>query len=315
MKRIWRHMRQLWPRWTLAPGLPFVAYGLLWIVRGGVRWDHVLLMLLVPLIAYGTPSTKRFFVGMLPFICTGVFYDSTRFFKNWGLSETTVHVCDLWETEKKLFGIPTASGRIAVADYFHDHHALWADVLCAIPYATFFFIVLAYGAYLYVRDFTGLRRFGWAFMLMSVAGFLTYHIYPAAPPWYLRLHGCAVDLQAHSSAGEALTRVDSFTRLAFFDGLYGRASEVFGAMPSLHVAFPLLTCLAAWRNHRWTVRSLLVAFYLSMCFSALYLDHHWVLDIIAGSLYAVAARLIVWPLITEPAPHACAPPSQFATHD
>jgi inositol phosphorylceramide synthase catalytic subunit len=303
MKRMWSHMRRLWPRWTLLPGLPFVAYGLFWIIRGGARWDHLVLMLVVPLLAYATHKTKRFFVGMVPFICTGVMYDSTRFLKNWGLNETTVHVCDLWEMERKLFGIPTAFGRVAVADYFHDHHRLWADLLCAIPYGTFFFIVLAYGVYLYFRDFTGMRRFGWAFLLMSAAGFLTYHIYPAAPPWYLRLHGCTVDLQAHSSAGAALMRVDSWTGFPFFDGLYGRASEVFGAMPSLHVAFPLLTGLAAWKNHGWPVRLLFALFYLSMCFSALYLDHHWVLDIVAGSLYAVVARLIVWPLIRPPSPH------------
>jgi membrane-associated phospholipid phosphatase len=34
-------------------------------------------------------------------------------------------------------------------------------------------------------------------------------------------------------------------------------------------------------------RVLLVAFYLWMCFSAAYLDHHWILDLVAGSAYAL----------------------------
>jgi membrane-associated phospholipid phosphatase len=196
---------------------------------------------------------------------------------------------------------------MSLTDFFHTHHVLALDVFCAIPYGTFFFIVLAYGGYLYFRDYRGMLRFGWAFLALSISGFITYHVYPAAPPWYMRLHGCVVDLNASPSAGEALLRVDAWTGVHFFAGLYGRASEVFGAMPSLHVAYPLLTLFAAWPNHRWAGRAFFVAFYLSMCFSALYLDHHWTLDIVVGSLYAVVARLAIWPLIRpaqEPAVEA-----------
>jgi membrane-associated phospholipid phosphatase len=292
-------MRRLWPRYTLLPGAPFVAWGLLWAVRGGLRWDHVAMMVVVPGLAYFNARTKRFFTGMLPFFFVGLVYDGSRFVRNWGLTIDNVHVCDLWELEKKLFGIPVGGARVAIADYFHVNHWAWVDVACAIPYGTFFFIVLAYGAYLYFRDFTGMLRFGWAFLAMSVAGFVTYHVYPAAPPWYVRLHGCAVHLDAASSAGEALLRVDALTGLGFFRGLYGRASEIFGAMPSLHVAYPLLTGFAAWPNHRWGVRIFFALFYLSMCFSALYLDHHWLIDLVAGTLYAVAARMLVWPLIPK----------------
>lgn len=300
-------MRRLWPRWTLLPGVPFWGWGVFWLLYGGLRWDHVAMAVVVPLLAYGTPFTKRFYVGMLPCFFTGLFYDATRFIKNWGLTESNVHVCDLWELEKRLFGISVGGSRVAVADYFHAHHALWLDTLCAIPYGTFFLVVLAYAAYLYFRDFTGMLRFGWAFLVMSVAGFLTYHLYPAAPPWYLRDHGCIVDLHAHSSPGAALLRVDALTGVPFFQGLYGRASEVFGAMPSLHVAYPLLTAMAAWRNHGTGPRAFFVCFYLAMCFSAVYLDHHWVVDLIAGSLYAVAARTVVWPLIRDPASRALSP--------
>ena len=31
----------------------------------------------------------------------------------------------------------------------------------------------------------------------------------------------------------------------------------------------------------------MVWFYLSMCFAAVYLDHHWMFDIVLGSLYTV----------------------------
>src|SRR5262249_31610947 len=160
------------------------------------------------------------------------------------------------------------------------------DILCAIPYGAFIFVVLAYAVYLYVRDFSAQQRFTWGFFLLNIAGFLTYHLYPAAPPWYFHAHGCVVDLSAHASEGSHLARVDAMMKLSYFAGMYGRSSDVFGAMPSLHVAYPFLMAIEGWKFHRLLGRGLLVLFYCAMCFSAVYLDHHWVIDVIAGTGYA-----------------------------
>jgi membrane-associated phospholipid phosphatase len=43
-----------------------------------------------------------------------------------------------------------------------------------------------------------------------------------------------------------------------------------------------------WRRHRALGRTLLVLFYTWMCFAAVYLDHHWVIDLVVGSAYALA---------------------------
>ena len=32
--RLWRHMRALWPRWTLLGPLPFAGYGLIMLLIG-----------------------------------------------------------------------------------------------------------------------------------------------------------------------------------------------------------------------------------------------------------------------------------------
>ena len=96
-----------------------------------------------------------------------------------------------------------------------------------------------------------------------------------------------VDLATHASEGPNLARVDAWLGIPYFAGVYGRSSDVFGAVPSLHVAYPLLMLLDGFRRHRWVGRVLLIWFYLSMCFAAVYLDHHWVFDIVLGSFYAV----------------------------
>ena len=148
-----------------------------------------------------------------------------------------------------------------------------------------------------------MRRFTWCFFALNVAGFVTYHVYPAAPPWYFHTHGCAVDMLAHASEGPNLARVDAWLGVPYFAGMYGRASDVFGAMPSLHVAYALIVVLEGWATFHPSGRAASLAFFCLMCFSAVYLDHHWVLDAVAGSVYCtiivVAAR---WLTRRAPAP-------------
>ena len=113
---------------------------------------------------------------------------------------------------------------------------------------------------------------------------------PAAPPWYLRAHGCAIDLSAAPSPA-ALARVDSLLGITYFHRFYSRASSVFGALPSMHCAFPLIGLLTAWRAAGWKTRPIHIVYTLVMAAAAVYLDHHWVIDVLAGWLVAVVS---VW---------------------
>ena len=117
---------------------------------------------------------------------------------------------------------------------------------------------------------------------------------------------------AHASEGSHLARVDQLLGIGWFSGFYGRSSDVFGAVPSLHVAYPLTIVLEGWRRHRVWGRTISVVFYLWMCFSAVYLDHHWVLDALLGSAFALAvAAAMRW--LTRPGERRRAFPSPIAT--
>jgi inositol phosphorylceramide synthase catalytic subunit len=69
--------------------------------------------------------------------------------------------------------------------------------------------------------------------------------------------------------------------------MYGRGIDVYGAYPSLHVSYPFLVAWATFMvpELKWA-RVPAVLFYGLMCFSAVYLQHHFIVDIILGSLYA-----------------------------
>ena len=296
------HVRRLWPNGGAWLPVPFVAWPLFCLLIGEQRGEHLAFALLVPALAYATPQTKRLFIGLLPFGLLGLVYDSMRYVKDLGVTPARVHVCDLRAIDARFFGV----GDGTLQDYFQAHATDFLDRLCAVPYGTFIYVSLAVAVWLYVKDYEGLRRFGWTFLLVNLVGFVTYHVYPAAPPWYFHAHGCAVDMTTLASEGPNLARVDAWLGVHYFAGFYGRSSDVFGAVPSLHVAYPLLNLIFGWRHWRWPGRALATAFFLLMAFSAVYLDHHWVVDVLLGITYTlIVERAVRWYVARR---RAAAPP-------
>jgi inositol phosphorylceramide synthase catalytic subunit len=282
--------------------LAFWSWLVVMSVRGALRWDHVAIALFATALACGPPWARRIFRGVLPLGLVGLFYDAMRFVEHVGVSESTVHVCDLRALEQRWFGVTSGGERMTLHDWLQPRATALFDVIFAIPYGTFLLVVFGYCLYLLVRDFGAAQRFAWAFLGVNLVGFVTYHLYPAAPPWYFHRFGCAVDLSAAASAGPNLTRVDALLGAPYFAGLYGRASDVFGAFPSLHVAYPTLMLAVGWRVQGPLGRALLALFLTWMSVAAVYLDHHWVIDIVAGAAYglvaAYAAHLLA-PLIAS----------------
>jgi membrane-associated phospholipid phosphatase len=72
--------------------------------------------------------------------------------------------------------------------------------------------------------------------------------------------------------------------------------------------------IEGWRLHRALGRTLLVGFFLWMCGAAVYLDHHWVIDIVLGWAYAIATAFAIrqvdrWRRQRSPVRDAIAPES------
>lgn len=285
------HVRGLWPgrSWLALSPVPFLLWGISRLGAGEVRWEYVVVLLVVPALAYATATTKRLFVALYPIGLLGLTYDAMRYVKTVGVDH--VHLCDLRATEARLFGFADGS---TVHDWLQAHSLPWLDRLAAIPYGTFIFVEIGFAIFLFFKSERAMARFGWAFLLMNVMGFVTYHLVPAAPPWYFHAHGCTVDLAAPASEGPNLARVDAWLGVRYFHSMYGRSSDVFGAVPSLHAAYPTLILLAGWRWMKAPGRVVFTLFTLLMGFSAVYLDHHWVLDVMLGLVYAVVAYGVVW---------------------
>jgi len=59
----------------------------------------------------------------------------------------------------------------------------------------------------------------------------------------------------------------------------------------MHCAYPVLGLLTAWHAASWRTRPIHVLYAATMFVGAIYLDHHWVWDGLAGVALAVVA---VW---------------------
>lgn len=286
------HLKRLWPGGAfspLAPIAPFLAYALYSLVRSDLRPEHIIIIVVVGVLAYIGQRTKELVIGLYPAALVFLLFDGMRPYQKLGLTADRVHLCDLRSLEVTLFG----HHGWTLHDYWLLHHTPLLDVVCAIPYATFILWCIGFGVYLYRRNRPAMRQFMWGFFLLNLTGFITYHLIPAAPPWYFHSHGCVVDLATRASEGPPLARVDAMTGIHYFHGMYGHASSVFGALPSLHCAYPMLVVLMGWSTFGPRLRVVTIAYAFLMIFSAVYLDHHWVIDGLLGYTYAVLITLFL----------------------
>lgn len=268
--------RRFWPP---ALGAGYIAAVAL---SGGLRADHVLVGCLGLLDLYNE-KTRLFLREFFPVIATGVVYDSMRYFY-WNGIAGRVHVAGPYLFERDWFGI----GGRTPNEWFAAHHWPALDLACGFAYLTYVGEYLALTLFLFFRGrWDTLRTLTLGFLLVNVLGFITYFVYPVAPPWYVAQYGLG-PAQAHiEPAAAAAARFDDLLGTHFFATIYGRGVDVYGAYPSLHVAYPLMVVWAAFHDRaaRWA-RAPAVAFLLLMCLSAVYLQHHYATDVVLGLAYA-----------------------------
>lgn len=265
--------------------LAVTAYGI------GFRGEHVVLAAVIAILFFASRSTRRLTVALLPFFLFGISYDWMNLLPNYEVNP--VDVAPLYEAEKSLFGIATEAGRLTPNEWFALHTAPWADFLAGVFYLCWVPLPVIFGLWLY---FTGHRsqylHFAIVFLLVNLIGFAGYYIHPAAPPWYVALHGFeAIPGTPGSAAG--LEAFDAMTGLSVFDGLYARNANVFAAFPSLHSAYTFVAFIYAlyYRSARpWQI--ILGVVTVGIWATAVYTSHHYIIDVAGGIVCALLGFLL-----------------------
>lgn len=257
----------------------------------GFRPEHIFLALLIIGLFFIAPSSRRLVVALIPFALFGISYDWMNLLPNYEVNP--VDVRGLYETEKSLFGISWGEEILTPNEYLALHSNSVMDFLAGVFYLCWVPLPVFYALWVYFsgRSFDYLR-FALVFLLVNLIGFVGYYLHPAAPPWYVAMHGFeAVPGTPGSVAG--LGRFDEMTGLSFFHVLYERNANVFAAMPSLHSAYTFVAFIYSLIIHSSrTWKCILGGVTLGIWFTAVYTSHHYILDVCGGILCSVIAVVI-----------------------
>lgn len=264
-------------------------------------FEHAALLGVMIVLGSISARTRDFLISVAPIVLLAWLYSFMGVFSE--RAAEVVSIEPIYRLEQTLFGWMTPqSGDLGPVDFFRDHHLLLFDAIGGLLYAMHMPAVILFGIYLWWRHDRSpsarVRRrldvLMWGFLFMSAIGLVIQAVYPVAPPWYPEQYGFEPPRAPISGDPAALARVDAALGIDYFEGVYSQASYVFGALPSLHVASPVWLALNV-RDRLGRVAAWLFA--VAMSVAAVYLTHHYILDVLAGVLLAVG---VYWALTRTP---------------
>jgi inositol phosphorylceramide synthase catalytic subunit len=258
---------------------------------GGLHPIHLIytcLLLALVLIHY---QTRLFFIAAIPIFIHNILYDSFRYIPfHWLLP---IHIAEPYQLDQWLFGVPVGDKVLLFHQFLQQYYNGFLYVMAGLFYhiheaMVFVFIFLLWK----VKSLDLAFRFSITFLVMNLLSFATYLFYPAAAPWYVEQHGFIQPLAPIFGSAAGLTKFDHLLSIHFSEGLYQLNPVVFGAIPSMHAGFAALIWLFA-NQVGPILRWFFACYFFGMCFSALYLGHHYMVDLVIGVLYALIAYFIM----------------------
>lgn len=255
----------------------------------GFRPEHLWMALLLAALFFACPVSRKAVVALLPFIIFGISYDWMNIVHNYEVNPVDIE--GIYNAEKNLFGITATDGTLLTPnEFFALHTTPLMDFLGGVFYLCWVPVPILFGLWLYFGGQSkAYLHFALVFLLVNFIGFAGYYIHPAAPPWYVALHGFGLDL---ATPGEVagLGRFDEMTSLGIFHGLYGRNANVFAAVPSLHSAYTFVAFIYSLKSKcpLW-IRLLLAVITVGIWFTAVYSSHHYIIDVTLGILCSLLA--------------------------
>jgi hypothetical protein len=274
-------------RWALPAAYCLALAVFLW--RDGIWFarDRLLMWIVLGLLAFSVTDVRRWARGVvvewLPFALILWAYDLLR-----GMAD------DLWFEPyvlPQLRADELLAGGTAPTVWLQEWlwHGIgdlqWYDYVSWVVYVSYFLSTYLVAAGLWFFAPARFRRYVAVVSLLALMGFLTYALFPAAPPW----------MASQSGHLEPTTRIVGYVwseiPIAHFNSLFERGSQYanpVAAVPSLHAAYTFLIVLFLWRaagRGRW----LLPLYPLAMAFVLVYFAEHYLVDILLGWIYALAA--------------------------
>jgi ABC-type multidrug transport system fused ATPase/permease subunit len=255
--------------------LYFIAVVALFIGTGfRLRLPH-LILLLFPL-AFFEKQPKHFLLQWFPFFSIVFVYDSFRSIADNLGGHVNYDLLPLIE-RKLFFGtLPTIELQKALGGHLRGELGI---VLSVFYFGHFVMpIILLY--LLWQKDIWAFRKLCFTLALVSLMGFFTFALFPAAPPWL-------------AAQTRFIPPVDH-TILFFLKKVRANLPAVYFHMnpnrvapfPSLHAAYPLILYLCSRKNFPKLSYFLMLNLIL-VCFAIVLFGEHYVVDLFGGWAYAI----------------------------
>lgn len=236
--------------------------------------DKILIFLIFTFmsIKQAVPMLKR----LLPFIAVLLVYESFRGFAD--QLNQNVNYLLMPNADQKLFGgLPGAW----LQNWLWRGEVSWYDFIFYGAYLLHFLLPIGLALLVWKTREAQYWKTVSCFAVVAFASFLTFALFPAAPPWMASDQGYITPL----------TRVSSEVWAAFglqdFPSVYSQISpNAVAAVPSLHAAWATLLSVLVFKfyGRRWGAVSLI---YPALIFiGTIYQGEHYAFDVILGALYA-----------------------------
>ncbi len=279
--------RPLWAPITV------ITYWTLLYFIGALQPIHICLAgMALGLFNYNT-ATKKFITYYFPIIITAAIYNGMGLLSDIVISK--VHVSEPYMLEKSIFGFLSNSKLVTPNEFFTTSTNSFLDAICCVAYLFYAIAFMLFSFFLYGANlFLWVKKLNWAWLIVSILGFITYHIYSAAPPWYVAQYGLGPADLSVTALSSPFHQIISST---FLENIYINMGSIFSSMPALYISYPFIALFIAFQIGRFRTVSILWSSLVS--FSALYLNQHYVIDILLALLYALITVIIVEKIFTK----------------
>ena len=274
----------------IAFAIVFTALYLL-LFYGLVGWkpDHLVLLLIILGFTLIHDYTFRVVLALSGFIGFIILYDAMTFMPNYSVND--VHIKDLYDLEVQLFGVYDNGLKVSLCEWFEPRMTDFQSFIYGFSYLLWVPGPMIFALFLMLRDKDGVLEWAFIYLLTNVLGIIVYYLFPAAPPWYFLEYGNVLDTNIMGSEAY-LSEFDRITGTTIFNSIYAKGGNVFGAIPSLHSAYPLIGLLIARRRQHKSFMIFFIFMAIGTWIGAIYSWHHYLIDVLLGILCAYLAYLI-----------------------
>lgn len=191
------------------------------------------------------------------------------------------------DMDKLMFGgtLPT----VALQEWLWNGALKWYDFIFYMTYMLHFILPLFLVILVWKLRPAHYWRVVSVYVVLSFAGFLTYLLFPAAPPWMAAQQGYMPEI--HRVSSDVYAAMGLHDTISVYNGI---GPNQVAAVPSLHAGYATVFSVMVWMLFGWRWGALTLVYPFIIFAGTVYAGEHYVIDELLGAFYAAVTILGVY---------------------